>query len=132
VSIGHVTVTPFGNWSHDVFSNTPPNQFKLHLIILQLFLQDIWLRKSKIKLFFLKTQWKNKVYTILLDYEWNSHRLPKENILVIITLKNPLEKTNDEAYNLVDITSLKTLDEKILTRQNLYKENSIIWWAKTG
>jgi hypothetical protein len=45
---------------------------------------------------------------------------------VIIIPKNPVEKINDEAYNLVDITSLKTLDEKTLTRQNSYKETSVI------
>jgi hypothetical protein len=46
---------------------------------------------------------------------------------VIIIRKNPLgEKNNDEAYSLVDITSLKTLDEKTLTRQNSYKEKSVI------
>jgi hypothetical protein len=48
-------------------------------------------------------------------------------MLVIIMHKNPLwGKLNDEAYSLVDITSLKTLDEKTLTRQNSYKENSVI------
>ena len=41
-------------------------------------------------------------------------------------------KINDEAYSLVDITSLNTLDEKISIRQNSYKEKSVIWWYKTG
>jgi hypothetical protein len=50
----------------------------------------------------------------------------KKNMHVIIIPKNPVEKINDEAYNLVDITSLKTLDEKTLTRQNSYKETSVI------
>jgi hypothetical protein len=45
---------------------------------------------------------------------------------VIIILKNPVGKINDEAYSLVDISSLKTLDEKTLTRQNSYKEKSVI------
>jgi hypothetical protein len=41
--------------------------------------------------------------------------------------KKPLwGKVNDEAYNLVDITSLKTLDEKTSARQNSYKEKSVI------
>jgi hypothetical protein len=45
--------------------------------------------------------------------------LQKKNMLVIIIRKNPLwGKINDEAYNLVDITLLKTLDEKTLTSQN--------------
>jgi hypothetical protein len=35
-------------------------------------------------------------------------------------------KINDEAYSLVDITLLKTLDEKTSTRQNSYKEKSVI------
>jgi hypothetical protein len=35
-------------------------------------------------------------------------------------------KISDEAYNLVDIILLKTLDEKTSTRQNLYKEKSVI------
>jgi hypothetical protein len=35
-------------------------------------------------------------------------------------------KIHDEVYSLVDITSLKTLDEKTLTRQNSYKEKSVI------
>jgi hypothetical protein len=67
-----------------------------------------------------------------LDNENNPTWIPKENMLVIIMHKNPLwGKLNDEAYILVDITSLKTLDEKTLTRQNSYKENSVIWWDKT-
>jgi hypothetical protein len=41
-------------------------------------------------------------------------------------------KINDKAYNLVDITSLKTLNEETLIRQNSYKEKSVIWWYKTG
>jgi hypothetical protein len=53
--------------------------------------------------------------------------LQKKNMLVIIVHKNLCgEKVNDEAYSLVDITSLKTLDEKTLTRQNSYKEKSVI------
>jgi hypothetical protein len=52
--------------------------------------------------------------------------LQKKNMLVIIMHKTPVGKINDEAYNLVDITSLKTLDEKTLTRQNSYKEKSVI------
>jgi hypothetical protein len=40
-------------------------------------------------------------------------------MLVIIIPKKPLwGKINDEAYSLVDITSLKTLDEKTSTSQN--------------
>jgi hypothetical protein len=35
-------------------------------------------------------------------------------------------KINDEAYSFVDITSLKTLDEKTLARQNSYKDKSVI------
>jgi hypothetical protein len=35
-------------------------------------------------------------------------------------------KINDEAYSLFDITSLKTLNEKTLARQNSYKEKSVI------
>jgi hypothetical protein len=35
-------------------------------------------------------------------------------------------KINDKAYSLVDIASLKILDEKTSTRQNSYKENSVI------
>jgi hypothetical protein len=35
-------------------------------------------------------------------------------------------KINDEAYSLVDITSLKTLNEKTSTRQKSYKEKSAI------
>jgi hypothetical protein len=43
-------------------------------------------------------------------------------MLVIIMHKNHRgKKINDEAYSLLDITSLKTLDEKTLTRQNSYK-----------
>jgi hypothetical protein len=52
--------------------------------------------------------------------------LQKKNMPVIIILKNPVGKINDEAYSLVDISSLKTLDEKTLTRQNSYKEKSVI------
>jgi hypothetical protein len=63
----------------------------------------------------------------LLDSELISLELQKENMLVIIMHKKPLwGKVNDEAYSLVDITSLKTLDEKTLTRQNSYKEKSVI------
>jgi hypothetical protein len=47
-------------------------------------------------------------------------------MLVNIIPKTHVGKINDEVYNLVDITSLKTLDEKNLTRQNSYKENNII------
>jgi hypothetical protein len=48
-------------------------------------------------------------------------------MLVIIMYKNPCgRKIDDEAYSLVDITSLKILDEKTLTRQNSYKEKSVI------
>jgi hypothetical protein len=32
---------------------------------------------------------------------------------------------NDEAYSLVDITSLKTLDEKTSIRQNAYKKKRV-------
>jgi hypothetical protein len=35
-------------------------------------------------------------------------------------------KINDEIYILVDIISLKTLDEKTSIRQNSYKEKSVI------
>jgi hypothetical protein len=66
-----------------------------------------------------------------LDNEKISLELQKENMLVIIMQKNPVGKVNDEAYNLVDITSLKTF-EKTSTRQNSYKEKSVIWWHKTG
>jgi hypothetical protein len=63
----------------------------------------------------------------LLDNENNLTRTPKENMLVIIMHKNSCgEKFNDEAYSLVDISSLKTLDEKTSARQNSYKENSVI------
>jgi hypothetical protein len=62
----------------------------------------------------------------LLDNEIISLELQKENMLVSIIRKNPVGKINDEAYSLVDITSLKTLDEKTLTRQNSYKEKSVI------
>jgi hypothetical protein len=48
-------------------------------------------------------------------------------LVIIIHKKNPCgEKINDEAYSLVDITSLKTLDEKTSIRQNSYKEKSVI------
>jgi hypothetical protein len=47
-------------------------------------------------------------------------------MLVIIMYKTPVGKINDEAYSLVDITSLKTLDEKTSIRQNSYKEKSVI------
>jgi hypothetical protein len=48
-------------------------------------------------------------------------------MLVIIMHKNPTwGKVNDEVYSLVDITSLKTLDEKTSARQNSYKEKSVI------
>jgi hypothetical protein len=40
-------------------------------------------------------------------------------MLVIIMYKNPCGEINDEAYSFVDITSLKTLDEKTLARQKL-------------
>jgi hypothetical protein len=40
--------------------------------------------------------------------------------------KNPCGEVNDKAYSLVDIISLKTLDEKTSARQNSYKENSVI------
>jgi hypothetical protein len=60
-----------------------------------------------------------------LDNEKISLELQKENMLVIIMQKNPVGKVNDEAYNLVDITSLKTF-EKTSTRQNSYKEKSVI------
>jgi hypothetical protein len=41
--------------------------------------------------------------------------------MLVITMykKNPVGKINDEAYSFVDITSLKTLDEKTLARQKL-------------
>jgi hypothetical protein len=45
---------------------------------------------------------------------------------VIIILKNPMGKLYDEAYGLVDITSLKTLDKKTIIMQNSYKEKSVI------
>jgi hypothetical protein len=47
-------------------------------------------------------------------------------MLIIIIHKNPCGEINDEAYSLVDITSLKTLDEKTSIRQNSYKEKSVI------
>jgi hypothetical protein len=50
----------------------------------------------------------------------------KKNMPVIIIPKNRVGKINDEAYSLVDITSLKTLDEKTSIRQNSYKEKSVI------
>jgi hypothetical protein len=63
----------------------------------------------------------------LLENEKISLELQKKNMPLIIIPKNPMgKKINDEAYSLVDITSLKTLDEKTLTRQNSYKENSVI------
>jgi hypothetical protein len=53
--------------------------------------------------------------------------LQKNMLVIIMHKKKPLwGKVNDEAYSLVDITSLKTLDEKTLTKQNSYKEKSVI------
>jgi hypothetical protein len=47
--------------------------------------------------------------------------------MTVITIpKSPMGKINDKAYSLVDITSLKTLDEKTSTRKNSYKEKSVI------
>jgi hypothetical protein len=46
--------------------------------------------------------------------------LQKKNMFVIIIpKKTPVGKINDEAYSLVDITSLKTLDEKNLNKAKL-------------
>jgi hypothetical protein len=57
-----------------------------------------------------------------LDNENNLTRTPKENMLVIIIHKNP----HGEKSMMKHITSLKTLDEKTLKRQNSYKEKSVI------
>jgi hypothetical protein len=56
-----------------------------------------------------------------------SHELQKKIYMQSSCIKTPVgKKINDEAYSLVDITSLKTLDKKTLARQNSYKEKSVI------
>jgi hypothetical protein len=67
----------------------------------------------------------------LLDSELISLELQKENMLVIIMYKNPVGKKNDEAYSLVDITSLKTLDEKTL-KAKLIQRKECNMMDKTG
>jgi hypothetical protein len=96
--------------------------------------KSIWSSASWLSIYYLLKNPVGKIRSIqyLLDNEIISLELQKENMLVSIIRKNPVGKINDEAYSLVDITSLKTLDEKTLTRQNSYKEKSVIWWYKTG
>jgi hypothetical protein len=42
--------------------------------------------------------------------------IQKKNMSIIIIPKKSVEKINDEAYSLVDITLLKTLDHKTSAR----------------
>jgi hypothetical protein len=50
----------------------------------------------------------------------------KKICLYLSCKKTLMGKINDEAYSLVDITLLKTLDEETSISQNSYKEKSVI------